>query len=107
MIEDQLITTIADALKGGGFAGLAKQKSSRSVTVSASKGERRAVVHITDPDPALGVRFGINPDAQAVTETTRRAYVPTPVGTYGVGTNGAGTKTARATAVKAAAAAKR
>ncbi len=87
MIEEQLITTIMAALKTDGFVGVAKQKSSRSVTVSAHKGERRAVVHVTDPDPVAGPRSGVNPTAPQIEVTARRAFVPTPVRASGSSTD--------------------
>lgn len=88
MIEEQLIASITEALKTDGFVGLAKQKSSRSVTVTANKGERRAVIHIADPEPAPGPRSGVNAELPDTTSTVTRAFVPTPAGGSGASTNG-------------------
>ncbi len=93
MIEEQLITTIAEALKAEGFTGINRQKSSRSATVSATKDERRAVVHIADPEPAPGPRSAVNPAAPAVAATATLAFVPTRAGSAGSGVNGAGAAT--------------
>jgi hypothetical protein len=40
----QLVDAIADALKGGGYTGIQRRQSSRSLTISAHNGQRTAIV---------------------------------------------------------------
>ena len=59
------------------------------MTVTANKGERRAVIHIADPEPAPGPRSGVNAEGPPdTTSTVTRAFVPTPAGGSGASTNG-------------------
>ena len=85
MEERQLVDAISNALKENEFVRIQKEVSSRSITLSAHKGDRTVVVHIADPSPAPGPRFAVNPDTPEPSEIRTRARVPSLQGRSGSG----------------------
>jgi hypothetical protein len=76
MNDKQLVDSLTGALKAEGFIGIEKRRSSSSLTISAHKGQRRAVVHIADPGPPPGPRLIVNPDVPDASVIATLARAP-------------------------------
>jgi hypothetical protein len=86
MMEDkQLMEGLTEALRTGGFTGIEKRTSSRSITLSAHKGHHTAIVHIEDREATPGPRSPMNTEVPDPGEIVIRPEVPSLAGRSGSG----------------------